>query len=112
MTEITLFAQRLKEERKRLRKTQAQMAEACGVARETWGRYESGSIAPSSDVLASAGKVGINVVYVLAGGGTLQVAITPQEMELIDNYRLSHHDVQRGVSALLRSTCNREEKHE
>lgn len=40
--------------------------------------------------------------------GTLEVKITAHEMALIDRYRLSHQDVQRGVDALLAVTAKQD----
>jgi transcriptional regulator with XRE-family HTH domain len=63
----SLFAVRLKDERKRLRFSQAAAAEIAGIARETWSRYESGALAPGMEVLAAIAAAGCDVQYILTG---------------------------------------------
>ena len=58
---------RLKSERKRLALSQAEAAALCGVSRETWGKYERGSIVPGGDVLLSFAMNGANVQFILTG---------------------------------------------
>ncbi|BCB28414.1 hypothetical protein SKTS_33000 [Sulfurimicrobium lacus] len=109
MDESSLFAKRLKEERKRLGLSQAQAGEAVGVSREMWGKYERGAM-PGGDVFIALKKAGFDVPTILAGSNRLDVSISPHEMALIDRYRRSHKDVQRGVDALLAATVNEEEE--
>jgi transcriptional regulator with XRE-family HTH domain len=61
------FHGRLKEERKRLKLTQAEAAERCGVKRETWSRYETGALTPGMEVLAALAKQGADIHYMLTG---------------------------------------------
>ena len=63
----TSQGQRLKSERQRLKLTQAQAADIAGVARETWGRYESGKLQPGMAVLTAFANKGADTVYILTG---------------------------------------------
>ncbi|TDK65999.1 helix-turn-helix transcriptional regulator [Sapientia aquatica] len=67
MINTSLFANCLKEERKRLGLTQANAAELVGVNRETWGRYESGKIMPGTEVLIAFTYAGADANYLLTG---------------------------------------------
>lgn len=66
MTFDASVAGRLREERDRLGHSQAAMAEAVGVRREMWARYEAGT-EPGAGVLIKAIQAGVDVLYVLAG---------------------------------------------
>lgn len=66
MTENAL-AERLKEERKRLDMSQKEIAQKVSVNRETWSRYETAKMLPSTIVLLSAMKFGLDASYVLTG---------------------------------------------
>ncbi|UJD79847.1 helix-turn-helix transcriptional regulator [Serratia rubidaea] len=79
-------AARLKSERKRLSLNQSQVAELCGVARETWGKYERGQIVPGGDVLLGFALAGGNVQYVLTGESS-GVVLTRDEIELVQHFR-------------------------
>ncbi|WP_142913239.1 helix-turn-helix domain-containing protein, partial [Klebsiella pneumoniae] len=78
---------RLKSERKRLSLNQADAAALCGVSRETWGKYERGSMVPGGDVLLSFAINGANVQYILTGEESGGVVLTRDELELISHFR-------------------------
>lgn len=85
---------RLREERDRLDLTQTEAAALCGVARETWSRYEAGSMSPGLEVLAALAGRGADIGYVLTGerAGAYAAApaaqpLTAKEKSLLDNYR-------------------------
>lgn len=59
--------ERIKEERKRLRLTQQQVANSASVTRETWSRYESGKISPGTDVWIALAKAGADINYIITG---------------------------------------------
>lgn len=61
------FGKRLKEERKRLKLTQPQLAEIAGTTKGTQLLYEKDDMRANSDYLAAIAKVGIDVTYVLTG---------------------------------------------
>lgn len=58
---------RLREQRKKLGLKQAEVAAACHVSREMWGKYERGVAMPGGPVLAEMSKIGIDIEYVLNG---------------------------------------------
>lgn len=60
-------AHRIKIERKRLGKTQAQMADACGASREMWGRYERGAFPLSASVFRAFVAEGADSVFLCHG---------------------------------------------
>lgn len=84
---ITSPKDRIKEERKRLKLTQAVIAELFGIQRETWSRYESGVISPGMDVLIAFSKLGADIQYILTGEKQLGLILTKEEKELLDLYR-------------------------
>lgn len=66
MTDTSPFL-RLKEERKRLKLTQAAAGTIAGVTRETWTRYEAGAVSPGMEALEAFALAGADVQYVLTG---------------------------------------------
>lgn len=101
MTFSNLFCERLKAERKRLKLTQEIAASMCGVARETWGRYESGALAPGAEVLAEFAKHQADVAYVLTGLRSENVATTSHEASVLQCYRMLSDREKLGVVRLL-----------
>lgn len=79
--------ERLKEERKRLKLTQGDIADICGISREMWGKYERGIAIPGGEVLASLAMAGINIQYILTGVKANQKEkISPEKRELMDTF--------------------------
>jgi transcriptional regulator with XRE-family HTH domain len=58
---------RLKVERKRLGKSQGEMADMCGSSREMWGRYERGTYPISEGVLRAFIDCGADATYLSTG---------------------------------------------
>ena len=58
---------RLKIERKRLGKSQGQIADLCGSSREMWGRYERGTYPISAGVLRAFIACGADAEYLHTG---------------------------------------------
>lgn len=58
---------RLREARRRLGKTQKEMAAACGVGLSTWQNYEAGVNQPGPGVLARLTGMGISSDWLLTG---------------------------------------------
>lgn len=92
MKEISLFANRLKEERKKLGLTQAQAAEKCGISMRMWGDYERGKYFPRNENLIGIEKIGIDVQYVMHGRRDETAAmpsekLSKEEQELLDLFR-------------------------
>ena len=78
----------LKEERKRLRLNQAEIAGKCGVSREIWGRYERGTAVPGGEVLKALADLGADVQYILTGvNRAAPHDLTADELELLALFR-------------------------
>lgn len=92
---------RLKSERKRLSLNQADAAALCGVSRETWGKYERGSMVPGGDVLFSFAINGANVQYILTGEESGGVVLTRDELELISHFRAASLSIKAAALAAL-----------
>ena len=86
MNFISLSSPRLKEERERLKLTQAEIAERCGVSREIWGKYERGQAVPGGEVLFALAQIGADTQYILTGQRPGD-SLPNREAALVDNYR-------------------------
>jgi transcriptional regulator with XRE-family HTH domain len=95
---------RLKEERERLRLSQAVFGELGGVQKQAQLKYEKGDRFPDAEYLAAIAISGVDVVYILTGSKSQSSATTPREVALLDNYRHSPVEVQVGVGKLLAET--------
>lgn len=101
----------MREERKRLKLSQAVLAQAAGIARESWVRYEADAMAPGSAVLAALAAKGADVSYVLTGvrapvyaggpirGDSVALVLTAEESALVDNYRHASAEGRRALAA-------------
>ncbi|EPC02487.1 hypothetical protein L861_09030 [Litchfieldella anticariensis FP35 = DSM 16096] len=79
---------RLFEERKRLKLSQAAMGEIGGVHANAQRNYEKGVRNPDATYLAAVAEKGVDVLYVLTGQrSTTEGALSPDEAALLDNYR-------------------------
>jgi len=58
---------RLRDERKRIDRSQAELGAVGGVNRDSQAAYETGKRSPPSEYLLAVGEVGIDIVYVLTG---------------------------------------------
>ena len=94
-------ANRLKLERKRLKFKQAEIAELCGVTRETWGKYERGILAPGGNSLACISDYGADIQYILTGKRSHGYALTPDEENLINQFRNAPPNVKAAAVACL-----------
>lgn len=82
-----MFSQRLKEERERLKLSQTDFAEYCGVKKNAQIKYEKGERQPDSDYLQKAHKFGVDVSYLLTDIRTQPVALPSDEALLLDSFR-------------------------
>lgn len=78
--------QRLKEERERLGLSQAKFAESCGVGKTAQYTYEAGERSPDARYLQEAGRLGVDVWFVLLGRRT-----TEPDMESLAKGVVLHH---------------------
>lgn len=87
------FANRLKEQRKKLGLTQAQAAEKCGVSTRMWGDYERNVSQPKAEQFFLFKNAGIDIDYVMTGIAAKNVfrqpenALTDKELELLALFR-------------------------
>ncbi|WP_304671572.1 helix-turn-helix domain-containing protein [Neisseria blantyrii] len=92
MKNSSFSGNRLKEERKKLKLTQAEIAEKCGVSGRMWGNYERGISQPKTELFFQFEKVGIDVQYVMHGrrGETAVMpseSLSAEEKELLALFR-------------------------
>lgn len=96
------IGQRLKEERVRIGKSQADIATLLGVAKKSQTNYELGHTVPAADYLAAAAGAGIDVMYVLTG--VASPAMAGDEGELLRRYRRASREIRAAVLAALGAT--------
>lgn len=95
---------RLKEERKRMGLTQAEMADIGGVIKTTMFNYENGR-EPGSGFLAAIAAAGADVLYILTGARSGGVPVlngkplTREEACFLDNYRHCPPEGQAAIEA-------------
>lgn len=92
MNNSSFSGNRLKEERKKLKMTQAEIAEKCGVSGRMWGNYERGISQPKTELFFHFEKVGIDVQYVMHGRRDKAAAmpsesLSAEERELLALFR-------------------------
>lgn len=89
MKNIAFFSNRLKEQRKFLDLTQAQVAEKCGITLRMWGNYERGLNAPTVEIIFLLQEIGFDTGYLFTGFRQPESSNTlnQDEKELLDNYR-------------------------
>jgi len=88
---------RIRDERERLGLSQQKAADAAGIRREMWARYEAGA-EPGAKALAGMASAGADVLYILSGKRG-QSTIDPDEAIMLDNYRHSPPEVQAALKA-------------
>lgn len=82
------IGERLREERDRLGRSQADLASVGGVGRRAQTYYESGERSPDAAYLGRVAEIGIDVQYVITGVRSSS-ALTPDERVLMERYRAS-----------------------
>ena len=106
MKEVSDFANRLKEQRKKLGYTQAQIAEICGVSGRMWGDYERGKYFPRNENLIAIEKAGIDVQYVMYGEQSSdfrqpEITLSAEEQELLTQFRQLSQDGKTAIFSML-----------
>lgn len=96
------FSVRLKEERKRLKLTQPQMAERAGTTRQSQLKYEKGVQSPGADYLQAIAALGVDVQYLLTGVRS-ETALTPEEKRILHFYREAAPAIRKAALAVLES---------
>lgn len=97
---------RLAEVRGTLFETQEAAAEAFGVTRVTWGKYERGEAIPKGEVFQALALRGIDVMYILTGQRTgVAVAappapeLSPRKAALLEHYDRTSEDGKKIIEA-------------
>lgn len=100
---IDSLGNRLREARKALGSSQDEMATACGVSREMWGKYERGAAMPGSEVLAKVAAAGADVLYILTGKSSeaAPMALTAEEQTMLSYFREASKEVRRAALGAL-----------
>lgn len=91
---------RLKEERERLKLSQAALAEIGGKKKLAQLKYEQGDSSPTAAYLAAVERVGIDVLYVVTGVRT-SASLVPEELELLTLFRAASQPVKAAVRGAL-----------
>lgn len=72
---------RIAEERARQRLTQAELAEALGVSRNSVSLYEADKYQPGADSLVRLHQLGADIVYILTGQSAVKLAAESLDMD-------------------------------
>jgi len=80
------IGERMKAERKRLGLSQQQVADAIGVRREMWAKYEAGA-EPGAKALRGIALAGGDLAFILTGE-SLDERLDTSERVLLDSYRV------------------------
>lgn len=78
------FGLRLKEERKRLKLSQAELAQIGGVGRLAQSQYESEATAPTTRYLSAIGAAGIDLAYLLLGAKLETGVLSPEQQDRVE----------------------------
>ncbi|WP_175752530.1 helix-turn-helix domain-containing protein [Burkholderia ambifaria] len=97
---MTVFSQRLKEERQRLRMNQTVFAALGGVSKDAQLNYENGSRRPDSAYLEAVAAHGVDVLYVLTGEHNVS-ELSADELDLLRRYREAPDAVRAAALAAL-----------
>jgi transcriptional regulator with XRE-family HTH domain len=97
------FSLRLKQERRRLRMSQTELAALGGVQAQAQLHYEKGSRRPNSDYLIAIAAAGVDVQYLITGqpAQPATLALSSDERRLVAGYRDLKARERRGVLALV-----------
>lgn len=78
------FGERLREERKRLKMNQTQLAEAGGIQRLAQLQYEAEATAPTTRYLSSIGSAGVDLAYLILGVRFGEDELTPAQAARVE----------------------------
>ncbi|MDD7545201.1 helix-turn-helix domain-containing protein [Actinobacillus porcinus] len=79
-------AERLKNERERLKLTQEQLGAVGGVTKLSQFNYENGKRTPDANYLSEVAKVGVDILYVILGEQA-NTTINEEELLLLQKFR-------------------------
>ena len=104
-----MWGTRLREERKRLGKSQTEVAKTTGISRPTQSGYENGEGNPSGTYWESISRMGFDIQYIATGTRSKNleevaiahhqplVEIEPKD-ELLDTLKLLRREVEKAIS--------------
>ncbi|MFW2077521.1 helix-turn-helix domain-containing protein [Acinetobacter sp. ULE_I010] len=100
--------ERLKEERRRLGiKTQDELAEIMGVAKNSIGRFEKHNEPLNTDYLDRLEDHGFNIAYILWGTKEVKNSeLSDDEVKLIQLYRQTREEMRQGLVSLVETYAN------
>lgn len=105
---FVFVAERMRAERKRIGKTQAQIAEDGGVSERTYQDWERRLSPVNIEFLLRVAAQGIDIAYVLTGKREAELSpLTPEETALLDNYRNASAEGQAAARAVLNAVEKR-----
>lgn len=79
------FGLRLKEERLRLRLSQAQLAELAGIQRLAQLQYEAEGTAPTTRYLSAVATAGVDLSYLILGIRLGEGGLTPEQTQRVED---------------------------
>lgn len=81
------FGERFREERRRLRLNQEELAGAIGISKRALGSYEREERSPDAEQLLQLHAVGMDIYYVLLGQRiTARADLDPMQRALLDDF--------------------------
>ena len=102
------FFERLREERKRLKLNQTQLAALAGTTKNSQLNYEKGNVCPNAEYLAAIAAAGVDVQYVLTGQRSSEPVLTPEEKEALAAWRRADPAVRAAALAALQAGAEKE----
>lgn len=97
------FFERLREERKRLKLNQTQLAALAGTTKNSQLNYEKGNVCPNAVYLAAIAAAGVDVQYILTGQRSSEPVLTPEEKEALAAWRRAAPAVRAAALAALQA---------
>ena len=92
---MSTFIERFLEERRRLKLSQEELADAVGISKRSIGNYERGERNPDAEVLLKLGEVGMNVCYLLTGKRiSSRLGLEPMQRAVLDDFDRCTHEMQ------------------
>lgn len=95
------FFDRLREERKRLKLSQTQLAEVAGTTKNSQSNYEKGKVCPSATYLVAVATVGVDVQYVLTGQRSGITMLTEEDRALLALFHQAPSTLRQAALAVL-----------
>ena len=95
------FSERLKEERKRLKIKQKELAARLGVHINSQLDYEKGRVPAFVTYLEQIAEIGVDVQYVLTGRRSAEPVLTPEEKDVLASWRRAAPAVRAAAHAAL-----------